>query len=130
MGAKNETFERYKFNSRNQENGEPIELYVAELRKMAKSCNYRDLEESLIRDRVVLGVPDVSVRKRLLQESDLNLTKAVSVVKAHEANKKQMQCIESDVSSDVTAVHRRPNLQVPRRNTTGASGLDTVTPRE
>ena len=43
------------------------------------------LEESLIRDSVVLGVPDVAVRKRLLQESDLTLSRAIAVVQAHEA---------------------------------------------
>ena len=129
VGTKNETFERYKFNSRNQENGEPIELYVAELRKLAKSCNYRDLEESLIRDRVVLGVPDVSIRKRLLQELDLNLAKAVAVVKAHEATQKQMRSIDADNGSEVHAVHRRPNV-VARRAAAPVSGRDNTTPRE
>ena len=118
VGTKNETFERYKFNSRNQENGEPIEIYVAELRKLAKSCNYRDLEDSLIRDRIVLGVPDVSVRKRLLQELDLDLAKAVSVVKAHEATQKQMQNIDNNMTTDVHAVQKRSNAAGKRASTT------------
>ena len=131
VGTKNETFERYKFNSRNQENGESIELYVAELRKLAKSCNYRDLEESLIRDRVVLGVPDVSVRKRLLQEQDLDLTKAVAVVKAHEATQKQMRSIDNDHTSDVHAVrvHKRHSV-VTNQTTAPVPGRDNGKPRE
>ena len=129
VGTKNETFERYKFNSRNQENGEPIEMYVAELRKLAKSCNYRDLEDSLIRDRIVLGVPDVSVRKRLLQELDLDIAKAVSVVKAHEATQKQMQNIDNNMTTDVHAVQKRSNVAGKRASIT-ATGQDKTKPRE
>ena len=101
IGKTNETFERYKFNLRNQESGESIDLYVAELRKLAKSCNYQNLEESLIRDRVVLGVPDEPVRRRLLQEPDLTSAKATTIVKAHEATQKQMSSMASREDSTV-----------------------------
>ena len=129
VGTKNETFERYKFNCRNQGNGEPIELYVAELRKLARSCYYRDLEESLIRDRIVLGVPDMSVRKRLLQELDLNLAKAISVVKAHEATQRQIKSLESDISAYVQIVQKRRHVVGPR-STIAATGCDRTKPRE
>ena len=54
IGETNETYERFIFNSRNQVEGETIEKYVAELRKLSRSCNFSDLEEDLIRDRVVM----------------------------------------------------------------------------
>ena len=87
----NETYERYKFNIRKQENGEKVDEYVANLRQMTKSCNFGSLEESLIRDRVVLGIQDDNVRRRLLQESDLTLTQAVQTIRAHETTHDQMQ---------------------------------------
>jgi hypothetical protein len=54
-GKTNETYERYCFNKRDQEQGENIDTYVAALRTLVKTCNYGTLEDSLIRDRIVSG---------------------------------------------------------------------------
>lgn len=43
---------------RQQGNGETIETYVSVLRKMAKSCNFDVQENSMIRDRLVMGIKD------------------------------------------------------------------------
>ena len=124
VGKTNETFERYKFNMRNQERGETIDMYVAELRKLAKTCNYQTLEESLIRDRVVLGIPEVAVRKRLLQESDLTLNKAISVVQAHEATLRQMDRLEpAGEGAELHVVHK----QRPRGTTSGSDRVSEPT---
>ena len=53
IGKTNETFERYTFNICVQQESETIDAYVSKLRKLAKTCNYGELEESLIRDRIV-----------------------------------------------------------------------------
>jgi len=37
---------------------------IAELRKLEKSCEFGDLEDSLIRDRVVVGIRDDTTRRR------------------------------------------------------------------
>ena len=73
MGATNEIYERNRFNKRDQEAGESIESYVATLRSLAKSCNYCELTDSLIRDRIVVGIRENSFRKKLLQGSKLTL---------------------------------------------------------
>ncbi len=49
---KNTIYERYVFFSRNQENGESIDHYVTVLKTMSDTCEFGDLKESLIRDRV------------------------------------------------------------------------------
>ena len=66
IGVTSEIYERYKVNLRVQEEGESIDAFVAALRNLAKSCNYTPLTDSLIRDRVVIGVQENSVRKKLL----------------------------------------------------------------
>jgi uncharacterized protein YfaT (DUF1175 family) len=40
VGEVNETFERFKFNQRNQEMNESIDAYVSALRSIVKSCNF------------------------------------------------------------------------------------------
>ena len=54
------------FNRRDRETNESVDAYVAALRKLAKTCNYRSLTDSLILDRMVVGISDNSARKKLL----------------------------------------------------------------
>ena len=55
---------------------------------LAQSCNFCNcLHDSLIRDRIVLGIKDSRARKRLLQQQQLTLQRCVDICKASEALK-------------------------------------------
>ena len=88
---KNVTFERHVFNTRSQGTAETIDSYVTELRKLAKSCEFGSLHDSLIRDRIVCGIKSDEVRGRLLRESDLTLIKAIETCRTAELSKSQMK---------------------------------------
>ena len=49
VGETNESFERYVFNQRYQEEHEPIETSVSVLRALVRTCNFGAVEESLLR---------------------------------------------------------------------------------
>ena len=51
---KNVTNERYMFFKRDQDRSENIETYYAELRVLSKSCEFKDLRDSLIKDRLII----------------------------------------------------------------------------
>ena len=94
----NLTYERHQFNTRNQNEGESIDSYVTELRILSKSCEFGDLTDSLIKDRLVCGVIKDSVRSRLLQETELTLQKAIDICRAAETSTQQMKVIQSTSS--------------------------------
>ena len=54
------------FNRRDQDTNESVDAYVTALRKLAKTCNYGSLTDSLIRDKMMVGISDNSARKKLL----------------------------------------------------------------
>ena len=57
----NETFEWYIFKSQAQNDGETIDEYVTKLRTLAQTCGFCScLQDSLIHDRIVLGVADAN----------------------------------------------------------------------
>ena len=58
VGETNESYERYVFNHRGQSPGEHFDTFLSNLRTLAKTCNFGTLEDSLIRDRIIIGVPD------------------------------------------------------------------------
>jgi len=85
IGETNVTYERYIFNQRVQQPSESIEDYVADLRKLASTCQFQELEDSLICDRVVVGIRDDTTRRHLLQQKKLTLAEAIDACKASEA---------------------------------------------
>ena len=62
------TLLRHKFNTRNQHEGENIDDYVTGLKRLAKECDFETLMNGLLRDRIVCGVIDNTVRELLLRE--------------------------------------------------------------
>ena len=55
---------------------ESVEAYITELRELMMSCNFCDcLRDTLLRDKIVQGVTNKNLRKRLLQERKLTLKK-------------------------------------------------------
>ena len=56
QGARNVIYERLVFNQRNQKEGERIDNFVSELKRLSLTCEFGDLRDSLIRDRIVGGV--------------------------------------------------------------------------
>ena len=92
---KNLTYERYVFNSRSQNESESINSYVTELRNLAANCEFGDLRDSLIRDRVVLGIRGQAMRERLLRVEDLTLEKAISMIRAAEISRQQTAYIKT-----------------------------------
>ena len=104
IGRINETFERYRFNSRNQEPSEGIDAYVSALRNLAKTCNFGSLHDSLVRDRIVFGVQSKHTRQKLLQERKLTLEKCIDICHSNEATSSQMKEIAS--GSNLEAVNK------------------------
>ena len=81
------TYERYVFFKRYQFESENIECYYAELRKLARTCEFKDLKDSLITDRIIIGMIDNNLRQRFLQEVKGKEITAEEVVQATKIKK-------------------------------------------
>ncbi|XP_061131472.1 uncharacterized protein LOC133171215 [Syngnathus typhle] len=71
--------ERFRFHKRNQSRTETVSEYIAELRKLAEHCQFRDGLSDALRDRFVCGLHNESIQKRLLTEDKLTLQRAVEI---------------------------------------------------
>ena len=84
-----EIVQRSKFYSRSRKPGENISSYVAELRALADQCSFGDSVDTMIRDRLVCGINEDSIQKRLLTEGDkLTLDKAITIAQSYETAEK------------------------------------------
>ena len=77
--SRNVVYERYVFNTCVQQSDESVLSYVTRLRKMAASCEYGELMDEFIRDRLVIGLKNQGDKVRLLREKKLDLQKAVQM---------------------------------------------------
>ena len=126
IGQTNETFEQYLFNSRSQKEDESIDHYVSALRTLAKSCNFcQCLHDSLIRHRIVFGVKEPALRKKLLQERQLTLEKAIDICKSRETTAQHLKNLPT--ATDLNEIHalkhrndRKPRLPEDPRDSKGA----------
>ena len=119
VGETNVIYERFIFNKRDQKPGESVESYITELKQLAKTCNFCEcLKESLIRDRIVLGIADTATRKVLLQKKDLKLETAIDICRSSEVTASQMQVIGDDSSVHrVEMFQERKHAKKPSRTT-------------
>jgi len=53
-----------------QKPAETFDSFVGDIRRLVKSCSYKVVEESAIRDRIVLGVRDDATRKETIADAE------------------------------------------------------------
>ncbi|XP_061926289.1 uncharacterized protein K02A2.6-like [Entelurus aequoreus] len=112
VGKHNVIFERAQFNMRFQQDGESAEAFITTVHKLAEHCNYRDLKEELIRDRIVVGINDRRLSEQLQMDSELTLVKTIQRVRQSETVKKQQTLMyntagEGDSKINLDAVQTR-----------------------
>ena len=86
---RNVIFERARFNRHNQQEGESSEQYITALYSLVETCNYGELRDEMLRDRLVVGIRDSSLSERMQMDPDLTLEKAKMLVRQREAIRKQ-----------------------------------------
>jgi hypothetical protein len=115
IGEVNITYERYTFNRLVQESSESFDGFVTELRKLIKSCDYGQLEDSILKDRIVIGIKDDATRRKLLQTRKLDLAQAVDICRASETATKHLKEMASAAEVHKVDMRRRRSSSSPRR---------------
>jgi hypothetical protein len=87
--APQEISERYRFHCRNQSDGETVPNYIAELKRLASTCNFGQVLDDSLRDRLVCGVRSDAIQKRLLSEPKLTFQRAAQLATSLEAADRQ-----------------------------------------
>ena len=101
---RNVIFERAKFNQRRQQEGESVDDFITSLHSLSEYCNYGQLRDKMIRDRIVIGLRDSALSEKLQLESELTLEKAITLARNRESIRKQQPVVRADTSSNIDAV--------------------------
>ncbi|XP_021354167.1 uncharacterized protein K02A2.6-like [Mizuhopecten yessoensis] len=76
--------ERFRFHKRDQREGESIRDYVAAIRKLSEYCEFNATLSDSLRDRLVCGLRNEHIQRKLLSEATLTYDTAVELAIAIE----------------------------------------------
>ena len=107
------TVQRYKFNSRVRQPEESVAKFVAALRHLAIHCDYGDALNDMLRDRLICGINDARIQRRLLAEAKVDFKRAMEIAQAMETADRDathLQGLQKELTSTEAAVHvaRKP----------------------
>lgn len=66
--ALNLVYHEFRFAKRDQKENEQFNDCLTELRVLAKSCEFDELEERMLRSRIILGMRDKKLQERLVRK--------------------------------------------------------------
>ena len=95
-----------RFNSCVRNDGESVAAFAARLRELADKCKCQaDIVKELVHDRLVCGIHDDRLQRRLLAELNLTYDKAFELVQIHETaerNAKELRTAQPGTSVHAT----------------------------
>ncbi|XP_037294434.1 uncharacterized protein LOC119190628 [Manduca sexta] len=94
--------ERYRFRQRRQLPEESIADYVAELKKLARKCEFKEELNGNLRDQFVCGLKGDIMRQRLFAEDgNIDFVSAVRLATSLEAAERDAAAVEAGSGSEV-----------------------------
>ena len=130
IGKVNETYERFVFNKRDQKEGESFEAFHAAIRTLIKTCNFcEDCIDSILRDRIVIGIRDADTQTTLLKERKLTLKQTVDLCKAAENASYQGRALRPEAVHKLSSTKPKSSKGKPPGHTHG-KGRPYVPPRD
>ena len=103
----------FRFNSHVRHPGESVAMYVAEIKRLAVLCNFKDTLDEMLRDRIVCRIADERWQQRLLSEKELTYESALELVLRLDGAEKQVKDLHPPQPVQVHSVEQHQDL--PRK---------------
>ena len=120
--TKNVIFARHLLMSRSQKTEESISAYVHSLKQLSRDCNFQAVtaetyRDEMTRDAFINGLNSTEIRRRLLEDDNLNLQAAINKAEMLDRAEKQSNYYSENLTSKVAAVSfTRKTMNEENRN--------------
>lgn len=112
---KNVIYERARFNKRVQQPGEPVDAFITALYALSENCEYGQLHDELLRDRLVVGLQDAGLSEKMQLDKNLTLTKAITMARQSEEIRRQqsdLRGVTNSCKAAMDAMHFKKSKQL------------------
>ncbi|XP_063360310.1 uncharacterized protein LOC134649485 [Cydia amplana] len=96
---KNLIHSRFLFYTRKQEESEPFDSFLTDVKRLVKSCKF-GAEDEAVRDRLVLGTNDLNTQKKIVIEGDAELDTVITKLRLAELGRQQAAEVQGKVKVD------------------------------
>ncbi|UYV82259.1 K02A2.6-like [Cordylochernes scorpioides] len=80
--------ERFMFFGRIQKETESVSEYLVEIKRLASTCGFGEFLKEFLRDKLVCGLRNAKIQRRILSEGDVPLARVVEIALSMEAAEK------------------------------------------
>ncbi|XP_064468460.1 uncharacterized protein LOC135379139 [Ornithodoros turicata] len=113
----NHAYERYKFNELKQKEGETFNEFLTAARLQAKICQFGELTDELLRDRIIVGIRNDDVREKLLSDPTIDLQKTVNTCRASEQASQQLKEIANKDTKVLDSIGKKKTKSTQKMDT-------------
>lgn len=113
---------REVFNQRNQKENEPFSNWLTDLKNLVKHCEYKDLTDSMLKDRIVWGVLDKRLKQTLRCKPNLTLQEVIDICKAIESTSQPSVVEDAQVEVDALRLYGQQSNKRGRGQWRGRGG--------
>lgn len=96
---------RELFNARSQKKGEAFHTWLTDLQNLVKDCEYAQIADSMLKDRIIWGTYDKRLRETIRAKSNLPLSEIIEICKGVAATARYPRQNDSNEAQEVDAVH-------------------------
>ncbi|KAI5707774.1 hypothetical protein M8J77_009608 [Diaphorina citri] len=94
----NVRYERFVFNTMKQEDDEDYTTYFLRLSDQVKLCEYKNMEEEIMIDKIICSIQNVKMKEKLWMKERLKLAEVVQLCKADEESRKQIENVSGKLN--------------------------------
>ena len=94
------------FGTADQE-GEDFDTFLARLRSLEKVCNFEELKDRMLRNRLVLGIQNNDTRRKLLASTEQTLESVIKLCKSEERATTTLRKIQAEEAVNVNEISKR-----------------------
>ncbi|UYV63307.1 K02A2.6-like [Cordylochernes scorpioides] len=111
-----------------QKERQGIMEFVPELKHLAQECEFENLTESLIRDRLIIGILDREIKRKLLEDPQLTLPRAISIAMISESTCSQVASLNEQTM--IEKIEKRNWVKDRIRMENAEAGPRVINPRK
>ncbi|XP_055307617.1 MATH and LRR domain-containing protein PFE0570w-like, partial [Sitodiplosis mosellana] len=106
---RNPVYERFVLNQSKQKEGEPFDAFLMDIKRLARTCEYGDRENEMLRDRIVWGVQCRKLQLRLIEKNELTYDQAVEMARQSESTKEQVNTMSTSKNTCIDEIRHAQN---------------------
>ncbi|XP_053685545.1 uncharacterized protein LOC128735085 [Sabethes cyaneus] len=110
---------RYKFHNRDQGIEESAENYILAIKLLGENCGFGEHKTEAIKDRIILGLRNEELKKKLLMKDGLTLEEVEQVVVRTELANMRARFLGDDAGRVLSVRHRLGGRSTEYRNNGG-----------